>query len=440
MAEQSRIAYHLGYNRGYDAGFDQGYDAGFRQGYDDGRTGGGFAGTSIIIPTYNQLSYLQQCVASIRRETPEAHEIIIVDNGSTDGTPDWLSQERRRLRYHVNDENRGFAGAVNQGLRMARGATLVILNNDTLVTPSWLSNLLACALSGPKVGLVGPVTNYISGEQQIDPGYRDDLAEMRRFAAAHNVRDPSRWRKVSRIIGFCLMMRRDVFQRLGYFDEGFEIGNCEDDDYGLRARLLGYDLVVAGDTFIHHFGSVSMKALEDRFDAVYQRNLDYYARKWEDPHSLLAEIGDTEALRRSVDLYPSHVLVRGPGPRPFWVENGIRYGLDVLPPDESPVRLSVPDLKGWPLAGQLSPDQLEWKRASLRPGTLLPLPEGTCVTAGEGGIFQIERGRLRRFVSQWAVECWGLAGRIRQVDKSALAHLAQGLPIIAPPILKANHL
>lgn len=440
MAAHSRKAYRLGYDRGYNAGYDQGYDTGFRQGLEEGRAGSGFAGTSIIIPTYNQLAYLRQCVQSIRQTTPEPHEIIIVDNGSTDGTPAWLSQERGRLRYHLNDTNRGFAGAVNQGLRMARGATLVILNNDTLVTPNWLSNLLACVHSAPQVGLAGPVTNYISGEQQIETGYRDDLDEMRRFAAAHNVSDPAKWRKVSRIIGFCLMMRRDVFHRLGYFDEGFEIGNCEDDDYGLRARLLGYDLVVAGDTFIHHFGSVSMKALEDRFDSVYQRNLDYYARKWADPHSLLAEIGETGVLRRSTDLYPSHVLVRGSGPRPFWVENGVRYGLDAPPPDWMPVRISQLDLKGWPAAEQLSAEQLEWKRASLAPGALLPLPEGICVTDGEGRVFQIERGRLRRFASQWAVERWGLTGRIREVETSRIAHFPPGLPIIAPPVLMNNHI
>src|SRR5690606_11862015 len=120
--------------------------------------------------------------------------------------------------------------------------------------------------------LFGPTTNYISGDQQIPVPY-SSLEEMHHFAKGLNDQsDPAAWKETGRLTGFCVIMRRDCFERLGYMDEGFEIGNCEDDDYALRAQLLGYRLAIAYDTFIHHHGSVSMKALGDRFDEVYGRN------------------------------------------------------------------------------------------------------------------------------------------------------------------------
>ena len=125
---------------------------------------------SIIILTWNQLALTKECLASIERHTPEAHEIILVDNGSTDGTLPWLKEQvggRENYVLIANSENLGFSKGCNQGIEAARGTDILLLNNDTVVTPNWLDGLMECLHSAPDVGIVGPMTNSISGIQMV---------------------------------------------------------------------------------------------------------------------------------------------------------------------------------------------------------------------------------------------------------------------------------
>jgi len=133
--------------------------------------------TSIVIPTHNQLAYTRECLASIRQRTDEPYELIVVDNGSTDGTVEYL-HSLAGVTVISNPENRGFPVAVNQGIRAARGRHLLLLNNDCIVTTGWLGRLLRALGSDPRIGLVGPVSNCVSGEQQIDVRYEGDLTGL----------------------------------------------------------------------------------------------------------------------------------------------------------------------------------------------------------------------------------------------------------------------
>ena len=202
--------------------------------------------TSIVIVTHNQLDYTRQCVDSVRRLTDEPHELIFVDNGSTDATLDYL-RTVPGAKVIANRENRGFAAAVNQGIAAGAGAQFLLLNNDTLVTTGWLRRLLGALHSDPRVGLAGPCANCVSGEQQIDVRYDDDLAGLDGFAwewgKAHDrIREDT-----SRLVGFCLLIRRAVEEAIGVFDERFGIGCFEDDDYVLRAVNAGWRAVIARD-------------------------------------------------------------------------------------------------------------------------------------------------------------------------------------------------
>ncbi|MDB5387279.1 MAG: wbbL 5, partial [Planctomycetaceae bacterium] len=123
--------------------------------------------TSIILITHNQWPYTQQCLDSIRMRTDEPYELIVVDNGSTDGTIKALKRWGG-VTLIDNETNRGFPTAVNQGLAIAKGDNLLLLNNDTLVTTGWLSRMLDAIHSKPEIGLLGPVSNCVSGEQQVE--------------------------------------------------------------------------------------------------------------------------------------------------------------------------------------------------------------------------------------------------------------------------------
>ena len=212
--------------------------------------------TSIIIPTYNGSKLLQQCIGELRRFTELDYEIIVVDDGSTDDTAAFCSRER--LVFVSLSKTRGFPGACNAGLQLASGDTLVLLNNDIVVSRHWLSNMLACLYQDDSVGIVGPMTNYASGTQQHHLGYRD-LASFHEMTYEANRPDPNKWREVARLVGMCMVLKRELLERIGLLDEQYAPGHYEDDDYCFRARLAGYRLMVAGDTYVHHHGSATFK-------------------------------------------------------------------------------------------------------------------------------------------------------------------------------------
>ncbi|OCT14002.1 glycosyl transferase family 2 [Paenibacillus pectinilyticus] len=239
--------------------------------------------TSIIIPTYNGLSLLRACVASIRKHTAVPYEIIVVDNGSTDGTLAYC--RRMKLKLVAMPVNVGFPAACNYGLRFASGDVLMLLNNDTIVTPNWLPNLLNCLNSAEDVGMVGPMTNYASGKQKI----REKFTTTMKMAKKYNHVNPARWQQTDRLVGVCMLFTRELFEKVGLMDERFSPGHFEDDDLCYRVRLAGYRLLIAGDCFIYHRGSVSYrKQGRQKLKRLVKRNRQKFIDKWGvDPHRFI---------------------------------------------------------------------------------------------------------------------------------------------------------
>lgn len=234
--------------------------------------------TSIIIPTYNGLALLQSCVESIRTYTGTPYEIIVVDNGSKDGTTAYCRSER--ITFISMPSNVGFPAACNRGLQLACGDELLLLNNDVVVTQGWLTNLKRALYSSPDIGIVGPTTNFASGKQQVDIIYKD-LEDFQAAAQKANIPDPSKWIEAKRLVGLCFLFRREVFERVGLLDESFSPGHYEDDDYCYRARLLGYRLLIGGDTLVHHEGSVSFKKeYNNELQQLIERNRNLFIAKW----------------------------------------------------------------------------------------------------------------------------------------------------------------
>lgn len=240
--------------------------------------------TSIIILTYNNLLYTKLCLESIRKyTTPKSYEVIIVDNNSSDGSQTWI-RTQKNVHSIFNRENRGFPKGCNQGMTISTGDNILLLNNDVVVTSNWLDNLLIALHSESKVGAVGPVANVCSNNQNITVSYKT-LDQMQKFASNYNKSYPDKWTQKKRLIGFCMLFKREVLNKVGFLDELFSPGNFEDDDYSLRIRLAGYKLFLCKDTFVHHFGSISFahnmeeliklrninkKKFEDKWGAAYE--------------------------------------------------------------------------------------------------------------------------------------------------------------------------
>lgn len=236
--------------------------------------------TSIIILTYNHLDETKECLKSIRKYTKkETYEIIIVDNFSTDGTRDWLKKQND-LKVIYNDENLGFPKGCNQAIKKANKKNdILLLNNDTIVTSNWLDNLKKCLYSDVNIGAVGAVCNHHENLQGVDFTY-DNLEDMQLLAKKNNISDPNRWEEKIFLIGFCMLIKRKVMNKIRKLDENYSPGYIEDNDLSLRIIKLGYHLMLCHDSFIHHYLGSSFRSDLDTFYTILNKNREYFISKW----------------------------------------------------------------------------------------------------------------------------------------------------------------
>jgi GT2 family glycosyltransferase/Flp pilus assembly protein TadD len=217
--------------------------------------------TSIIILTHNRLEQTKKCVKSIRKHTPEAHEIIFVDNASTDGTVKWLQsqiKENKNYRLIENSENVGVAKGRNQGMNLSQGEFLLLLDNDVIVSDGWLVGMQECLKHAPDAGIVGPMTNSKSGLQQIaDDSYRS-ADYLDKYAAKFKEQYHHRRISCRNIAGFCMLFKRTLVEKIGLLDERFDSGRFEDEDFCWRSALRDCRNYIAGDVFVHHYGSKTL--------------------------------------------------------------------------------------------------------------------------------------------------------------------------------------
>ena len=238
---------------------------------------------SVVLVTWNHLPHTAEAVGHLAQYTTLPGELIVVDNASRDGTPAFLSRlpdpvGSLRVRRVQNRENLGYPFAVNQGLSLAAGSYVVLLNNDVLVPPHWAEDLIAALEADPGLGLVGPVSNHVSGVQLRPRTY--DPAGFVPFAQAWRLRPDHHVVPTDRLVGFLVMARREVVEKVGGLDPRFSPGNFEDDDWGRRARRAGFGLAVVTRVYAHHFGSVSFGADPEWFDGLLRRNQGIFLRKW----------------------------------------------------------------------------------------------------------------------------------------------------------------
>lgn len=248
---------------------------------------------TIIIPVFNAWEHTERCLDSLM-PTLEANidrgwEVIVVDNGSTDGTFAGLGDFNQQLWIRWIGRNSGFARACNLGASDACAGpgpqpdVLVFLNNDTILFPGWLDELLA-PFDDYRVGATGPMSNWVSGEQLIPAGpWRAAEGEDEDLAAgaAQWMAD---WKggvtQTERLVGFCMAVRASAFREVGGFDEQFEIGGCEDDDLCKSLTKAGYKLKIARGSFVYHHGHATFSANDIDMMSQQFANQQKFAAKW----------------------------------------------------------------------------------------------------------------------------------------------------------------
>lgn len=240
---------------------------------------------SIIIVTYNNLALTRECLESVDIYRGFSNqEIIVVDNRSEDGTREflqqWVSDSPSDRKVIFNEDNLGFAAANNQGMAAAKGEFLVLLNNDTYVTPGWLQTLMNHLRRDKTIGIIGPVTNNIGNEAKIDIFYSsmEGMIEAARRYTCNHLGEVFDLRTVA---FFCVMFRRSVYEAIGLLDEAFGLGFFEDDDYCRRIEEAGMRIVCAEDVFVHHHLSASFDKIHSKKrQELFERNKKIYEEKW----------------------------------------------------------------------------------------------------------------------------------------------------------------
>ncbi|MBH5320629.1 glycosyltransferase [Paenibacillus sp. GSMTC-2017] len=215
---------------------------------------------SIVLLAYNKLDFTKMCVDSIFTYTSHIDfELIAVNNGSTDGTMDYFNSLPANTRPLHLPVNQGVVGGFNEGIKIARGTYTAAVCNDFIFTTRWLDNLLTCIESDEKIGYVSPGAGVISNYQRIPAAY-NNVDEMQQFAEGYNKSDPLKWQERVRLLPCVLMVRTALLKELGGYDPAYYYGEFADDDISFQIRRAGYKLVFCGDTYTHHFGSITVGA------------------------------------------------------------------------------------------------------------------------------------------------------------------------------------
>jgi GT2 family glycosyltransferase len=242
---------------------------------------------SIIILNWNSYEVTRDCLLSLQKVGYPNYEVVLVDNGSVDGSPDKLAQEFPSVRLVRNATNLGFAGGNNVAIRdiLARGSDyLLLLNNDTIVAPNFLEELLHAAESKPEIGLLNPKILYYDPADRI--WYAGGSYKMGWSFARHcgvNRIDNGKYnqtREVSFVTGCALLAKAEVVRRVGLLDEMFFFG-FEDLDWCVRAKKKGFSaLYVPSAVIWHREGYVTKKNLGKPVkDFYYVKNSVILARK-----------------------------------------------------------------------------------------------------------------------------------------------------------------
>ena len=245
---------------------------------------------SVVIPNWNGLIHLEGCLSALRAQTYTDFEIILVDNGSQDESLSFVRQRFPEVHIVALAENRGFAGAVNAGIAVARGEFIALLNNDTMADPNWLRAIHCATTERAEYGMWASRVVLFDRPELLDsagdgmtvagaPFKRGHLSASRAFEQDQEVFGPS---------GAAAVYRRAVIEDAGGLDEDFFLIH-EDVDLALRARLGGHRCWYVAGAIVRHKVNASIGRMSREYVFYGQRNLEYVF--WKNfPASLLLRL------------------------------------------------------------------------------------------------------------------------------------------------------
>ena len=239
--------------------------------------------TSIVVVARDNLAITTECLESIYANTHRSFEIVLVDNGSSEDIRGLAARLRARhgnIIYLRHERDIGYARACNQGLAAARGEYLAILHNDVLVMSGWLGRQLGLMAVDPAVSLTGPALSACATNQSVGLRTYMGLDQLPAFAESWAVDHASEIAVSMPLSGVCLVMKRQVLNRIGGLDARFGSAIHTDDDLCIRAFRAGYRMAIAFDAFVHHRGGATWKRLGMDRARVAAESWRLFCMKW----------------------------------------------------------------------------------------------------------------------------------------------------------------
>lgn len=238
---------------------------------------------TISMVHYNRLDCLIQCVDSIRKHTAGRYELIIIANGSPNASLDYLRSQPDIILIEIPTNVRPDLASL-KSLAIARGDYIATISDDIILTPGWMDLFLGHMKRNPKVGLIGPRSNLVSGAQLVPNVPYKSIDELDAFAQNWTRTFKGHCSVSNRLVGFIFFYSRELLNKIGGTDPIFSFGYC-DDDFTLRAIIAGFDAIIANDIFIHHTGGPQVRG-----DLVYHKKLkdswEAFKTKWGLPPDL----------------------------------------------------------------------------------------------------------------------------------------------------------
>ncbi len=232
---------------------------------------------SIIIPNYNGMAFLEGVLGSLECQTNEDFDVILVDNGSTDGSGAFVAANYPWVRMIQLPENFGFCKAVNEGIRVSRSPYVLLLNNDTEVETDFVAEMLAAITRHKNAfSCSAKMVQYHDRDRLDDAGnYYCALGWSFARGKGRDIHTFDREERVFAACGGAAIYRKKIFEEIGYFDEE-HFAYLEDVDIGYRARIYGYENWYAPKAVVYHVGSGTSGSRYNQFKTRYSSRNNVY--------------------------------------------------------------------------------------------------------------------------------------------------------------------
>ena len=236
---------------------------------------------SIVIPHWNNVEVLSECLKSIRSSNFSDFEVIVVDNASTDNSVQYVKSNFPEVKLIENGVNDGYAGGCNIGANLARGEYLIFLNNDTIQKPNWISSLLSTLISNSKIAAVQPkilnyydrkIFDYAGGSGGHMDVYCFPLARGRIFT--HQENDEGQYDNKEKCFwssGTCFMVKKNLFFEAGGFDSSF-FAHMEEVDLCWKLQAMGYEVWVDPNATVYHKNGLTLPMYSHKKYYLNHRN------------------------------------------------------------------------------------------------------------------------------------------------------------------------